>query len=162
MSKIFDFSDAIDVLSLPHRANFFSGIPARRSRTKLDETSGFTQLDSREHPLFSAFPLWNFRWLGQLQHEHHHELTSIILELLFQSLLVGSSKLVCLDPASKRVALPTHSDYFERFLPVGNFVFFTQSGLMKWVQNQFVLREGLEYPPTLPYFGGQSIRARNL
>ena len=54
----------------------------------------------------------------QLQHELHHGLLAQILDLLFRSLLVESSKLVCLATASKHVALPIDSDNSERLLPL--------------------------------------------
>ena len=67
---------------------------------------------------FPPFPLWTFRWLVQLQHELHRELSAHILELLFRSLCVRSSRPVCLSPASKHVALPNRSDNCERLLPL--------------------------------------------
>ena len=48
-----------------------------------------------------------FRLLVQLQHELYHELLAPFIEQLFRGLLVGISKLVCLAPASKNVALPS-------------------------------------------------------
>ena len=45
-----------------------------------------------------------------LQHELHHELLAHVLELLFRSKIVRSSKRVCLAPANDHVALPKKSD----------------------------------------------------
>ena len=54
----------------------------------------------------------------QLQQELHHELLAHILELLFRRLVVGSSKRVCLAPASRQIALPISTDNCERVLPL--------------------------------------------
>ena len=62
----------------------------------------------------------------QLQHELHDELLAHILELLFRSLFVGSSKRVCLAPVSKPVALPISSENCERLLPLRSLVHFSR------------------------------------
>ena len=56
--------DALEVLPLPHSANFVTGFPVRRLRhypphptTQLDEKYKVALLDFREHPFFAAFPL---------------------------------------------------------------------------------------------------------
>ena len=81
---------------------------------KIVATSRFALLDSQEHQFVYAFSLETSRLLERLQHELHHELLDHILELLFRSLLVGSSKLVCLAHANKHVALLICSDNCER------------------------------------------------
>ena len=50
-----------------------------------------------------------------LQHELHHELLAHILELLFPSLFVGSSKRFGLAPA-RQFALPVSAENCERLL----------------------------------------------
>ena len=54
----------------------------------------------------------------QLQHELGDELLAHILELLCRSLLVGSSKSLCLALANEHVALPTRSGKCGRLLPL--------------------------------------------
>ena len=51
-----------------------------------------------------------------LQHELHHELLAHILELLFRSLFVGSSKRFGLAPASGQFAPPVSAENCERLL----------------------------------------------
>ena len=66
----------------------------------------------------------------QLQHELHHELPAHTLELLFRGQLVESSNRVCLDLASKHVALPTRIPILERVPPQSNSVHFSMKDSM--------------------------------
>ena len=68
------------------------------------------------------------------------QLRAHILELLFRSLPVASSKRVCLAPASKYVARPICSYNCERVLPLGSYVYFSREGLTKSVHNQLGIR----------------------
>ena len=47
------------------------------------------------------------------EHEVHHEVLTRVLELLFQSLHVGTSERFCFAPARIHVGLPTYSDNFR-------------------------------------------------
>ena len=84
-------------------ANFFNVFSSRRLRhssshtTKgLDEKSWIALRVGREHSLKAAVPHSTFPSLVQLQHGFHHELPAHTLELLFRSVIVGSSKRSCL------------------------------------------------------------------
>ena len=66
----------------------------------------------------STHPLWTFRWLVPLQRELHHELLAHTIDLLFPSLLVGSSNRVCLAPATEYIVPLIYSENCERLLPL--------------------------------------------
>ena len=70
-------------------------------------------MNVQDHPVCPTFPLWTFRKFVQLQHVLHHKQSAHTLELLFRSLLVESSKRVCLVLGSKHVVLPTDSTCFS-------------------------------------------------
>ena len=84
----------------------------------------------------------------QLQHELHHELLADVLELLFRSLLDGSSKRVCRAPANKHVALPICSDSCERLPPLQKLRILLHGGLVKSVHDQLSIRKNFEYRVT--------------
>ena len=71
-------------------------------------SSGLLCLMFKGFELLSAFPLQTCQQTVQLQHELRHERLAHILEVLFQSLIVGSSKRLCLAPANKHVPWPIY------------------------------------------------------
>ena len=137
--------DAFEVLPLLHRAT--SSLVFQRAvcdTIHLIQYHKLTLLDVRVHPFLPALPLYKFRWPVQLQHELHQELLAHILELLLQSLLLGSLRRCCLAPACKHVALPTSTDDCERSLPLCSHVYFSREGLMTLVHKQLALRKDFE------------------
>ena len=78
----------------------------------------------------------------KLEHELHDELPARILELLFRSLLAGSSKRIFPVPAKKHVDLPTVSSKRERTS--------LQKGSMESVHDQLVSRSDFDFPSASP------------